>query len=1505
MKRILTLSLLAMFVIGLCSIDPETTNSPRTPPQSEESATLKIGETMESPPSPKVSLPLQEMASIRAQVEEISYHFHADPDSGLASALNTEQGFTATFGEDGSLCVEPIDGDWQWKMRTPFSNGILQVSGTEGFSTNGAEFYRNDASGLEHGFILSEKRGADDLLRVEIDIETDLEGRLNENGNIDYFDISGTRQMSYSDLFVVDSAGDRVSARMEFADNCDSIVLVINDLEASYPLIIDPLISTKTGSLEPLNAPTGFGRYMAATENTLVVGAERGNEVVIFDRQGDRWIEAKRIMVSTILEGGITPIAIDGDIIAIGVPFDNDTENLVHEGSVFIFERHAGGDNQWGQTAKITAVNSSSLLRFGTSVSLSGNTLAVVAQGDESLTTAAGVYVFEREISGAWSGRRVLSTPDGSLSTVVIEGDEIIAGYGLENIPGATLLVRDRIAPGGWRLTQQLDDSTASPNFGRALARQGDLMFIGTKSEVIRYEQDPSTRRWSQVGTPISGLFLESFDNVSLSLDGDVFAVASEREGTVTFFERHVGGADQWERTAQIVGQRHIGFGGDLVLLGDQLLVTEKEGSVSSYERRPGGWVSTGEAALPGDAAGSETGEAMAIHGDLLVVGSPGTSLVARGGNDVGAAHVFRRAGVGAEWELIKTLLPDDVFAGDRFGASVSISDTFLAVGAAGGAGKVYLYDRNAGGVDSWGAATPGTLASAAPEPNGAFGTSVAVFGNGRQILVGAPGESGEDGNTYAFQKQNTIPASFTSISLPNSPGTSGEQQGFSMALSGNFLAVGSPNATGKRVQSGSLVDVPGAGAVTVYHFNEVAKTWDMEMRSPFANSFGEFGTEDARYGEQVAIDGRRLLVAAPGVNRAYLYQRCFSPEPWAELTFFETSEGLGGIALSGNRAYLGVPGGSDYPVPSGQIYIYAQSLSGAETWNLEATIPHSGISDDGFAHELAVSGRNLVVGAPGTGSNHGAVHTFRRQARQWRLDRRATGAIGTIASEFGFDLDLDGDILAVGEPSALRSPSDPLPQGKVHLFKRHAGQGDNWAHLKSVSPPQSDGFKLRFGHSVALDGNRLIVGSPMLSTASGAAYLFEQHLGGSNNWGQAKKLVVPTSVNMGSSVAIGGDTILVRDLAQTSADVVYVFINLPSLGWRLEHSFAGIEGYGTSLAIDGDTFAVGIPTLGYGSVELFKRNADDNWASVRTVTAFETGIGSLGQSVALEDDVLVAGAPTYERDGGVETGAAFVYRRDHEGVDRWRLVQLIEPSDWEMGMRFGEVVDIDRGIIAIGASHTGHGALLRGSVSVFEPSAGENRNWQFSTKLDAPRHIGIGFAQAVSLSDDTLAIGDIFAMGDAHLAEIDYSRSALEEWRNGRFGTIAVGNPALESSVWGDFADADRDGLSSLQEAFHGTNPLVREADPIGGLRVDSVSGELVLRWIQNKQSNGVAGHVEWSEDMENWFQSGEAPGGRIPPVIAVHLVEEFSATQYLMEARVDAGGRHRFFMRLKFRVL
>ena len=141
----------------------------------------------------------------------------------------------------------------------------------------------------------------------------------------------------------------------------------------------------------------------------------------------------------------------------------------------------------------------------------------------------------------------------------------------------------------------------------------------------------------------------------------------------------------------------------------------------------------------PNATLGGSFGLAVDIDADFAVVGAPTADAK---GVDSGAAFIYRLVpGSTNLWTQWRQLLPASLTTSNRFGRSVSLGEDFLAVGAseqvpvAGQSGAVYLYRRQQGGADNWGEWM--RIAPTNLPGSSRFGYAVALHGD--LLAVGAP----------------------------------------------------------------------------------------------------------------------------------------------------------------------------------------------------------------------------------------------------------------------------------------------------------------------------------------------------------------------------------------------------------------------------------------------------------------------------------------------------------------------------------------------------------------------------------------------------------------------------------------------------------------------------------------------------------------------------------------------------------------------------------------------
>jgi hypothetical protein len=288
---------------------------------------------------------------------------------------------------------------------------------------------------------------------------------------------------------------------------------------------------------------------------------------------------------------------------------------------------------------------------------------------------------------------------------------------------------------------------------------------------------------------------------------------------------------------------------------------------VTGFPRLPNAEVPSGNPSHP--APGGQTGRSVAISGNYAVIGSPMQDQ-SGGPTDAGAAYVYERDALGAWTEVAYLERPAaDPEVHAQFGHAVAIDGDVALVGAPKEsrigstltfAGRVSVFRRQSGGGWAWEA----DLNPPANSANAQFGYSVAISGN--VALVGAnrigsiacsDGAATPTGTVYPYEYSSGVWTAKTAL-LPPAAGCAAANYstmdfGFSVAVSGDLAVIGSPN---EKVTGGAT-----RGAAWFYRRESGSGQWQ------FITTGGKVTPttqNDQLAGWSVAIAGTWAAVGAP-----------------------------------------------------------------------------------------------------------------------------------------------------------------------------------------------------------------------------------------------------------------------------------------------------------------------------------------------------------------------------------------------------------------------------------------------------------------------------------------------------------------------------------------------------------------------------------------------------------------------------------------------------------------
>jgi cyclophilin family peptidyl-prolyl cis-trans isomerase len=242
-------------------------------------------------------------------------------------------------------------------------------------------------------------------------------------------------------------------------------------------------------------AGDNFGGSVSISANHVVVSAPRDNSdtgsAYIFEYNDGNWTQQAKLIASDYHIGDWfgQSVSISGDCAIVGA-WLNDAV-ATNAGSAYIFYRHKGGTNHWGQQARLNAADATLQDRFGWSVSINGEYAIIGAIGDEPYGEYSGsAYIF-RHNGTSWAQQAKLTASDGAKSdnfgySVAIDGHYAIVGAYKNDDNGtdsgsAYIFEPNKIDPNNWDQKAKLiaSDAAASDYFGCSVAIGGGHALVG------------------------------------------------------------------------------------------------------------------------------------------------------------------------------------------------------------------------------------------------------------------------------------------------------------------------------------------------------------------------------------------------------------------------------------------------------------------------------------------------------------------------------------------------------------------------------------------------------------------------------------------------------------------------------------------------------------------------------------------------------------------------------------------------------------------------------------------------------------------------------------------------------------------------------------------------------------------------------------------------------------------------------------------------------------------
>ena len=375
---------------------------------------------------------------------------------------------------------------------------------------------------------------------------------------------------------------------------------------------------------------------------------------------------------------------------------------------------------------------------------------------------------------------------------------------------------------------------------------------------------------------------------------------------------------------------------------------------------------------------------------------------------------------------------------------------------------------------------------------------------------------------------------------------------GYSVSISGDYAIVGAERKN----------ELPGTHLGAAYIFyrdpDNPSNNWNQVKKLVASDA-----KDDDHFGTSVSISGDYAIVGADAKNEppaddnegaAYIFYR--DPDNpsnnWNQVKKITASDSeqdarFGtSVSISGDYVIVGANGKNELPVndDEGAVYIfYRDPDNPSNNWNQVKKIVASDPEQNAFfGVSVSISGDYAIVGANGMDDiieeDAGAAYIFYRDpdnpSNNWNEIKKLVASDRGTTDRFGISVSISGDYVVVG---ANLEDGDIGAEGASYIFYKDQGGTNNWGEVKKIvaSDREANAF---FGWSVSISGNYIVVGAYQDLGSSGlevgASYIFYKDQGGVDNWGQVKKIVASDPeefASFGWSVDISGNYICEKAL--------------------------------------------------------------------------------------------------------------------------------------------------------------------------------------------------------------------------------------------------------------------------------------------------------------------------------------------------------------------------------------
>ncbi|MEZ5471433.1 MAG: hypothetical protein R3E90_06615 [Marinicella sp.] len=492
------------------------------------------------------------------------------------------------------------------------------------------------------------------------------------------------------------------------------------------------------------------------------------------------------------------------------------------------------------------------------------------------------------------------------------------------------------------------------------------------------------------------------------------------------------------------------------------------------------------------------------------------------------------------------------------------------------------------------------------------------------------------------------------------------------------------------------------------------------------------------------------------------------------------------GVAGARDRTGHIVAVHGDKALVSSKNLVYAFEFDGSN-WNMIQVIRPS-MNDYPFTFGMGVSiyGNTAMIGQGVADNQSGRVYVFKYENNQWNQTQilYPNNNLEGNKGRFGaYGISIEGNRAVIG---SQEGHGGALVSGYAYVFEFDGSQWNNTQILKNSDSAIND----RFGHSVSLSGDRIMVGAyerNISDSATGKAYIFELHNG---SWVETHGFR-PAEANyyerFSYTVSLNNDTAIISRLGYFPIKPAAFVFRFDGENWNENQIITDWNGYdysgfGLSISQFNNQTIIsaaykwdqGSPLPAIGSVYLF----EDDDSQLNLVDEFQSPTSttqSFGHSINMFENHMVIGIPQ-DTEYGIETGSAQFLTKEK---NTWVHNKLFIPPKGANYWNLGTSMQVSGNRLIVGTGPADLENLEAGASYLYEFNG---VNWQLAQEITPSDSAEDDFfGQNVSIDGDRMLIGVTSDITQSHVTSFEFNGTQWIETQKLSFPSPGLKNTPID----------------------------------------------------------------------------------------------------------------------------